>query len=170
MSEAQILVARQAGVVQIRVCGRATFKISRDLREFGTKVLEDGSDAIIVDLSDCQGMDSTFIGVLAMIGLEGRGGTELVVVNASDAHRKLLDSIGVSKIIRFARERVPEVTWQNLCEGAASAVDIESVGPVVLAAHEALVNLDPRNVPKFKDVVELLTTEMGIGGEKERGE
>ena len=33
------------------------------------------------------------------------------------------------------------------------------IAPVVLEAHQALIDLDPANLPKFKDVVELLKAE-----------
>jgi len=160
MPEAQILVAREEAIVQVRVVGRATFKISEDLRDFGIKVLKEGVKGIIVDLSECLGMDSTFIGVLAMIGLSARGNAEVVIVNASDGLKKLLDGIGVSRVLTYAREPVKEVGWQSLCEAAAGAVDMQSVAPTVLAAHETLMEIDPENVPKFKDVVDLLKAEM----------
>jgi hypothetical protein len=33
--------------------------------------------------------------------------------------------------------------------------------PTILEAHENLMNFDPRNVPKFKDVVEFLREDLG---------
>jgi len=157
MPEAQILVAEHDGVFGIRAVGRATFKVGRDLRSFGVKAVARGAKAIILDLADCQGMDSTFIGVLAMIGLETKGQADLVVVNASDALRQLLEGIGLSKIWRFAEEAVPAGSWNGLCRAAGGS----SMGETVLAAHLALMELDPENVPKFRDVVDLLSAECG---------
>jgi len=175
MAEAQILVAKQEGCVQIRVLGRATFKISQDLRDFGAGVLQENVSSIIVDLSECQGMDSTFLGVLAMIGLQGRDTAGLVIVNADEAHRGLLESIGLSRIWTFAEKPVRNVTWRSLCEAAVGAVDMKSVGETVLAAHRTLMDLAPENVPKFRDVVALLASEMESsdaddGADAEQGE
>ncbi len=167
MAEAQILVARRGGIVVIRVLGRATFKVSRDLREYGVRVIQEDATSVIVDLSECKGMDSTFIGVLAMIGLEGHDKVELVIVNANDAHRRLLESIGVSRLWKFTEEPVPDVDWKSLCVAASGAADIKSLGSTVMDAHQTLMDLDPQNVPKFKDVVELLTAEMGENEMKE---
>ena len=83
MAEAQILVAKQQGMAQVRVLGRATFKISRELREFAVSAIREGLKCIVFDFSGCRTMDSTFMGVLAMIGVEGRGRTEVVMVNAT---------------------------------------------------------------------------------------
>ena len=163
MPEAQVLAAMQEGVVQLRVVGRATFKISQHLRDFAINAIEEGVSEIIVELSGCQGMDSTFMGVLAMIGLEGRGSTDVVFVNVSDQHRRLLDSIGVSRLFRFSKKRVRATDWRSICEAADGAYTGSDVAATVLEAHRALMELDPANVPKFKDVVSMLSDEIADG-------
>jgi hypothetical protein len=37
----------------------------------------------------------------------------------------------------------------------------EEAAPNILQAHQALMEFDPRNVPKFKDVVEFLREDLG---------
>ena len=167
MTEAQVLVATHEGILQIRVLGRATFKVSHDLREFALKLFQEkpadprkACSSIIIDLSACEGMDSTFMGVMAMIGLERYDTVDLLIVNANASHRQLLDSIGVSLIWTYAKETVSDVSWESLCEAAVGAVDMSAVSGTVLAAHKALMDLTPENVPKFKDVVELLSAEI----------
>ena len=167
MAESQILVARQENVVQVRVIGRATFKISRELREFGAQVLKEDVKSIIFDFSQCQGMDSTFMGVLAMIGLEARNKTAIIIVNASKQHRYLLDGIGISRLFEFSDEEVPDVNWHSLCKAAAGAADMSQMADTVVEAHRTLMDLDPENVPKFKDVVELLSNEVDEAKKKE---
>ena len=159
MAEAKILVAQKEGIVQIRVVGRATFKISRSLREYAIGAVRKGITSLTVDLSECQGMDSTFIGVLAMIGLEANTDTELVIVNARESHRKLLSSIGVARLWHFTEEPVADVNWKSLCEAAGGVADMQKLGPTVIAAHKTLMDLEPENVPKFKDVVDMLSAE-----------
>ena len=39
--------------------------------------------------------------------------------------------------------------------------------PTILEAHEALMQFDPRNVPKFKDVVEFLREDLGQSSAKQ---
>jgi anti-anti-sigma regulatory factor len=160
MPEAQVLVARQGDCVQVRVLGRATFKISQGLGEFGSRAIKEGAARMVIELSACQGLDSTFMGVLAMLGLEARGRTQLVVVNASEQHRRLLAGIGVARLFAFAQEPVPATDWRSLCEAAAGAVRSAQVAGVVLAAHQTLMELDPANVPVFKDVVQYLKEDL----------
>jgi hypothetical protein len=38
--------------------------------------------------------------------------------------------------------------------------------PTILEAHETLMQFDPRNVPKFKDVVEFLREDLGQSSAK----
>lgn len=160
MSQARILVARQDKVVQVRIIGRATFKVSRELREYGIKVIREGVKTVIIDLSGCKGMDSTFLGVLAMIGLEARDSAAVLIVNADEQHRRLLDGIGISRLFEFAESRTSEGTWQELCEAAAEAANMEDVADTIVEAHRTLMDISPDNVPKFKDVVEMLSSEM----------
>ena len=55
--------------VHIRVVGRGTFQNGQPLRRYALEMMERGLRQFIVDLGECDGMDSTFLGVLAGIGL-----------------------------------------------------------------------------------------------------
>jgi anti-anti-sigma factor len=161
MEEAKVLVARHDTVVAIRVVGRASFKVSSELRAFAEKAFAEGVTSVVVDLSECISMDSTFMGVLAMIGLRGRNRANLVLVNADESHRDLLDGIGVSMVWTYADEPVPEVSWETLCKAAAGTAEAEDVGQTILDAHRTLMELTPENIPKFKNVVDMVSKELG---------
>lgn len=156
----RVLAAEKDGIVQIRIIGRASLKISRELREFGLHVIDEDLRTITVDLSECEGMDSTFMGVLAMIALKGRGRAEFFIVNADEDHRRLLNGIGVGRLWHFAEAKVEKADWQNLCKAATEAADMDELGPTVLEAHRTLMDLEPENIPVFQDVVDLLAEEV----------
>jgi len=160
MPEEKIVVAREGDVALVRIAGRATFKISRNLREFGMMAVREGCAAFIVDLEQCTAMDSTVMGVFAMIGLEGRSSTDLIIINATELHRRLLDGIGLGKIWRYAARPTTNATWRDLTEATAATTEMADVAPTVLAAHRALMQLKPENVPVFRDVVDMLSAEM----------
>jgi anti-anti-sigma factor len=161
-AEAQVLAAVQGDVVVFRPVGRVTFKVSKEFREYVAKVFAAGAKSLILDLADCATMDSTFMGVLAMIGIEGRKRqARLLVVNAGESNRKLLNDIGVSRVWSFSDTPVPETELATLCEAAKGAVSTADVADLVLAAHQTLMDLDEANIPKFKNVVELLSLELG---------
>jgi anti-sigma B factor antagonist len=50
---------------------------------------------------------------------------------------------------------------ENLEEMACPVPTRQEAAPTILEAHEALMDFDPRNVPKFKDVVEFLREDLG---------
>src|ERR1051325_10189953 len=72
--------------VFVRVVGRGTFQNGQPLRRYSVERIEQGCGEFFVDLAKCDGMDSTFLGVLAGIGLRlqqnGRAG-KLHVINVS---------------------------------------------------------------------------------------
>ncbi|MFA4945636.1 MAG: STAS domain-containing protein [Lentisphaeria bacterium] len=158
--EAQILVAAQGDLCQVQVSGRATFKIAQHLRDYVLRRLKAGLRRLILDFSECTALDSTFMGVLAMIGLEARGRCEVVFVNVGPANRKLLDGLGVSRLFKFAEAPVAEVNWQTLCQAAAQVSDMSAIAGTVLDAHQTLMALEPENIPKFQSVVEMLRAEV----------
>lgn len=162
MAEAHVLAAENDAQAFIQVQGRATFKVAPLLRQYGLELLDRGVCRIVLDLAECDGMDSTFMGVIAMVGLGARkANTQVVLVNTGSHNRKLLDDLGVSRVLMFARSDAPAGGAEDLREVQTDdSADGELSGEVVLEAHEVLMDLDAENVPKFRDVVELLHREI----------
>ncbi|HQC52360.1 MAG TPA: STAS domain-containing protein [Lentisphaeria bacterium] len=159
--ESKLLYATQDGVTLFQVIGRGTYKICPSFRKCCEDLLA-AKDAtgVTIDLSRCESMDSTFMGIMVMLGIKMRGKIPLLVVNAKPVHRTLLDGIGVSRVWRFVDEPVTDMNWHNLAQASAGAIkDMTNLAPIILEAHQALIDLDPANLPKFKDVVELLKAE-----------
>ncbi len=160
MAEAKLLAARTDDQAVIRVQGRATFKVAQPLRDYGMKLLDGGIRRLVLDLAECDGMDSTFMGVIAMLGLAARQRVQFVVANAGDHNRKLLDGIGVSKLVTFARQGATDARTGRLEVVPTETRGNGISGETVLEAHEVLMDLDATNIPKFRDVVELLRREV----------
>jgi len=160
MSEAELLAASSDGIAAVRVRGRGTFKVSKQLCRFGEEALAGGASGLIVDLGECTGMDSTFMGVLAMLGLKGRDGVAFVIVNATPALRELLETIGVARLWKFSPEAAPGGQWNSICRAAAGAISIEGAASTVLKAHQTLMQIDPENIPRFEALVRMLESEL----------
>ena len=70
----------------IRVEGRGSFRISPPMKQFIHRVIKSKSaNRILIDMSDCIGMDSTFMGVLAGLScfIKEKPGVSLKLVNLS---------------------------------------------------------------------------------------
>ena len=98
----KLWVAIQEETAFVHVQGRGSFKISSALKQFGNAMLENGCRHIILDMIDCVGMDSTFMGVLAGLAfrLKQLGGGEIIMVNLSLRTRGLLATLGLDQIIQ----------------------------------------------------------------------
>lgn len=70
----KILVGVSNNLVFIKVEGKGTFQISQPLRQFTLEMMGRGYREFVVDLADCPAMDSTFLGVLAGMGLRLQNG------------------------------------------------------------------------------------------------
>jgi hypothetical protein len=120
----------------------------------------------VLDLTDCQLMDSTFLGVLAGIGLRFSEATDpgphatIQLLNPSERVSGLLENLGVSQLFQVA-------TGQPHSRGDIEAVPQPTCNPdhaelqrTSLAAHELLIQLDPRNGARFKDVCKFLEEDL----------
>lgn len=162
MSDTELFAASRDGITAIRVCGRGTFKVSKEFCQYGERVLDDEeTTGLIVDLEECEALDSTFMGVLAMLGLKGREQAALVILNASEKLRDLLDTVGVSRLWEFSSTSAAGDDWATICRAAAGALTTSGAANTVLEAHRTLMAIDPENVPRFKTLVSMLADELG---------
>ncbi|MDP7740036.1 MAG: STAS domain-containing protein [Lentisphaeria bacterium] len=160
MSDAKILVAFGNDIAQVRVIGRATLQASQSLRDFGLEMIAAKVSRMLVNLGECEGMDSTFMGILAMIARRGAANSELRVeiVNADDNLKMLLDTLGLTRLFAFTHTEAAAEDWTALCNTVAD--DGIEQQQTILKAHEALMDADEGNVPKFKEVVEFLKQDL----------
>jgi len=149
----------------IRVEGRGSFKISLPMKQFIQQVAESKSaNCVLIDMSDCSGMDSTFMGVLAGLAyhLDKSSGFMLKLINLSGKNQKLLTTLGVDRVLNYSLS----TTGKEKELMAGQSDDTQTLKPdfantleaakTTLEAHEALVEINPENLAKFRSVLELL--------------
>ena len=143
----------------MKVQGRATFEVAPALRHL-VKLIENSTNHkdFLVDLSDCTGMDSTFMGILAMLALKIKACKKLAfIVNASVENKKLLNGLGLQKLYEYRDVELEDLEeWSPLDTQAIKANNAE----VVLEAHKTLVKTDIANEPKFRNVINMVEKEI----------
>jgi anti-anti-sigma factor len=155
-----ILVGTTNKIVWIKVEGKGSFLNSAGVKEFAKEMVNRGHREFVVDLRNCPVMDSTFMGTLAMIALRLReiGQGNLHVVNLNERNHDLLTNLGLDQLFSMdacgVREGSPAV--RDALPPATPAAQAETM----LQAHEALVEADPENLTKFKDVLEYLKQDL----------
>ena len=154
-------VGIQGQVAYIRVHGRGTFKIGPSLKQFGVRAIEQGCSRVVVEMNDCVGMDSTFMGILAGLSttLKKTGG-EVVVLNLSEKNLFLLKMLGLLHLVRVDSGS-PEMA-QSPTEVRSLAVETDKgqIMQTMIAAHEDLIDAAPDNIIKFKDVLAFLKEDL----------
>jgi anti-sigma B factor antagonist len=166
---ASILVGVTGKAVYIKVRGKGSFQNSPALKEFARQMFERGQRIFIFDLAECSVMDSTFMGTLAGMALRLRESSgALLVRNVNERNFELLRNLGLNNL--FEIEPNADVAAREL-DGASTLKTDDSVSrsenaACMIEAHEALVDADPENLARFKDVLEYLRQDLRAGAAK----
>ena len=157
-----ILVGTTNKIVWIKVEGKGSFLNSAGVKEFAKEMVNRGHREFVVDLRNCPVMDSTFMGTLAMIALRLReiGQGNLHVTNLNERNHDLLTNLGLDQLFSMDACGVKEAPSDRDALQPAPPADRSAQAETMLEAHEALVEADPENLTKFKDVLEYLKQDL----------
>lgn len=160
-----IYVAITATRAIARVQGRASFKMSGPLKEFGLDAIARGLKELLLDMEDCVSLDSTFMGVLAGLAFRMKKTSEgqVVLLNLSPKTHSLIRTLGLDRLVKAYRvDELPDA-YRNLMgedtpldaleRGAESQLE---TAQTMLEAHENLLAVSDENRPRFKDVLSYL--------------
>jgi serine phosphatase RsbU (regulator of sigma subunit)/anti-anti-sigma regulatory factor len=148
----------------LEVRGRGTWIESDAFHETAEGILDTGRKLAVV-LSDCEHLDSTFLGTIHELVSrhDAEGDASMELVGVASAVRHEFEELGMARVLRSAGEEPverPEEMQPLISErGAASDSRLR-----VLRAHEALASLSARNQERFLAVVETLRSELGEKG------
>ncbi|HMP75239.1 MAG TPA: STAS domain-containing protein [Kiritimatiellia bacterium] len=165
----KVWVTLHKQVAVIRVEGRGSFKSSTALKEFGRAALAAGCDTAVLDMADCVGMDSTFMGTLAGIAtrLRQREHGNMVLLNLNPRVRGLVATLGLDRLVAAYEPGDTPESLKSLAALSDSLRALEhaedprdSTTRTMIEAHENLLDLTPENLPRFKDVLTYLREDL----------
>lgn len=155
MKKADLLIAHNKGAYTIMVEGRANFDYGLPLRNFARN-LDNKFTQIAIDLRSCIGMDSTFMGIMAMIGLKAKkNNVQVEILNADENNRYLLEGLGLNKLFKFVNKDAGDICKEPAAPAPEAPLSPLNTAETVVDAHKILMDVDKKNVLKFKKVVEL---------------
>ncbi|MFO7536401.1 MAG: STAS domain-containing protein [Kiritimatiellia bacterium] len=168
-----LLVAINHPRAMVIVRGRGTFKVAPSLKKFGTTAIEAGCRLLLLDMQDCIGMDSTFMGVIGGLAVRLRKelNGELAMVNLSVKNRALLATLGLDKCVRTdgaEAEMEAFLSGRELSRLETAPIDRDVTTQTMLDAHNELVSISSDNLAKFKDVIAYLQDEMQRSRDKDK--
>ena len=149
---AQLYIADYGTSAVIRISGRATFASSVPFKKLMNTLIDRDCEKFTLDLSDCQLMDSTFLGVL--VGLSRKfvdSVGSILLFNPSDQVKDMFDNLGILDLFGSVNSLsvesglitpVPRDGVTNKSELAKNS----------LTAHKSLMDVNRENEIKFKEV------------------
>ena len=150
----------------IKLVGKANCASSPEFQTLFSELWKEGCTHFVLDLSECVFMDSTFLGILAWAGLkvnqsppeQERRVVELY--NPTDIIAELIENLGVLHLFKVTQGQVktPEAGEPRTITPALPTS--ETCRRTSLAAHELLIQINPANAAKFKDVVAFLAEDL----------
>lgn len=133
--------------------GRATWMHCDAFHETAQAVLDAGHK-LVLDLSGCEYLDSTFLGTVHELVARG----DVVLAGVTPAVRELFEELSMEQVLARIRADVPPAPELY---ALGTGKDPAAVRRRILHAHEALSELSERNREEFRDVVESLRGDTG---------
>jgi anti-anti-sigma regulatory factor len=144
----------------IRIEGRGTMRESPTVHAYARHVLDGEPVAVVIELSACDYLDSTFLGCL--IDLHRRYGaprpTRLLLSAPTEARRRLLAQSGLDGLFHYLQDG-PEMIGDDLVLPPVS-LPREDLGIHVLECHRRLVELGGTTGAAYQGVVDRLAEEL----------
>lgn len=170
-----ILVGCLGSVAWVRVEGPANQENAGQIREFLRGRFEKGWSKFVIDLQNCIGIDSTFIGMIYRLAVDVKENDEsgtVDVIHPGDRNERSIRKLGLDSMIRIDRDGAAWSAEKSLVEEnlkhprCSHSQSKEERAELVLDAHEALIEANEENRNRFCDVVEYLRKDLeGQSGE-----
>lgn len=160
---AKLMVLLGENFACVKVFGRANFAASVDFQTVLNNLESRGYTYFVIELTECSLMDSTFLGVLATFGVKmNSSGNDCVkqiveIRNANERLLELLESLGVLHLFKTCNGELPKC--QEIVPEACNP-SREALTRASLEAHKALMDINPENVARFKDVTKFLSEDL----------
>lgn len=167
---AKLLVFVSGHLACVKIVGRANFTSSIDFKTLLNELLQQNYSCLLIDLSECVLMDSTFLGVLSGFGLKmfpardsEPNGTGIELLNPNPRISELLENLGVLHLFKVVNGPLAlpgEVQAHSRETSPAPTPTREEVTRNCLEAHRTLMDISPANIPKFKEVTQFLAEDL----------
>ncbi len=152
MKTGNLLIAHNKDSFEIKVSGRANFEYGVPLRTFAKNIDRQHIQNLSINLADCIGMDSTFMGVLTMLALKLKKDDIIIeILNISEQNYELLQALGIHKLFTFSDKKAKQVQLAAVQLKQTDNQQLDTA-ETVLEAHDTLMQADEENVKKFEQV------------------
>ncbi len=160
----QFLVNPYDDPVIVRISGKASFLNSSPVKDLFDQLVEQGKARFVIDFKNCTGMDSTFLGILAGLGIKMMKADppgSIVLTRLGTRNLELIQNLGLHRLLTVdtGDELETGSTGMVAVEKSPRLTEVENAR-LVLEAHENLVEIDESNKTKFQDVISFLKSQI----------
>jgi anti-anti-sigma factor len=141
-----------------RVIGRGTMRESTTVRELAAEALKTGAQ-VVLDLSGCEYLDSTFLGCLLILHDRGAKGQGSFAIRADDATRKRLISRSRLDQLLTVIERCPKCLSQPV-KLRSPILEPSKLGAHLLETHRKLADFGGPGASAFRAIADQLESEL----------
>lgn len=160
-SNSNFLVDVYSTPMCLKIKGRANYLNCAPLNDFFNNICQKNNISIMVDLEECTGMDSTFLGLLAGVALEFKKQekkSSIFLNNVSNRNLESIENLGLNLILKV---NPPEEIYTNPQNKLQSlGAEEKSTPSIILKAHQNLIHAQPSNLYKFQDVISFLKKQL----------
>ncbi len=142
----------------VRVAGRATMRESPTVRDFVCEVLSAGG-TIVLDLNDCDYLDSTFLGSLLKFQQLAQSAQLFCVLADETTYHRVFTSTHFDKILEFVTAS-PSSTAPPVSLEIAN-LDEADFARHLMETHRELAQLGGPSAEKFQAIADQLAKELG---------
>ncbi|MDF1751853.1 MAG: STAS domain-containing protein [Verrucomicrobiales bacterium] len=167
-SDTSIFVGSLNDIAWVRIDGVATKDTSSCIRSFFSDRFAQGLRKFIIDLKDCQLIDSTFIGILTMLAgnvtAEGECG-EVKVIHPNERNVKSICKLGLDNLITIDCGGEESKDLETLIASSLDRLESEDIDKIekstmILDAHETICSANEKNRQEFGDVLTYLREDL----------
>jgi anti-sigma B factor antagonist len=156
----RINVAPSGSSAIVKMAGKIESEDGPSAFTFMTEVILDDYNRVLLDLSECENMDSTFMGMLLLVQEKYvRDDADFCLINVSKQSMEALKLLGIPKMVpikKLALEESPEWAEIDLTAFRREEDRME----IVKMAHQALAAANQQNAKRFGSFLRLLKAEM----------
>lgn len=161
----QVLSAALDDALLVALVGPMTFRSAPAFKSSVLSALRAAASLVVVDMSRCSTLDSTFMGTIASLSFAFRSApaSRLVFLDVTPVSAALLKNLGIlSALDAFPSDRRPAglPSLEPLARLLRPVEPGKADTAFILEAHESLALADPENAARFRDVVECLRKEL----------
>lgn len=162
LTNSVFLVDAYSDPVCLKINGRASYLNCAPLNDFFKNLIKKQKLHFIVDFGNCNGVDSTFLGLIAGIALElKKTGLEgsITLYNLESRNLEVVKNLGLHRILNInpkANKPKQSSTKKNQESLPIPEEEGHSNAQEMLDAHQNLIDIDSDNLNKFQDVISYL--------------